>query len=196
MNFLAHAYLSFGVPEILTGNLMADTVKGKPSEDLPEKIRQGIYLHRAIDSFTDTHPENRKALEFFRPTAGRLAPVFLDIAYDHFLANHAPIFAVENDLKQFAEKTYNSVNLHLNFTPEKFRFLFQRMKQHDWLSGYRKEENMARSFHSVTLRTTLINDTLPIFHTFISAKSSLHDHFLRFFPDLENHVKNMLFRSS
>ncbi len=196
MNFLAHAYLSFGVPELLTGNLMADMVKGKPPEDLPEKIRQGIYLHRAIDSFTDAHPENRKALQLFRPTAGRLAPVFLDIAYDYFLANHPLIFAEEKDLKQFAVTTYESVDKHLHFTSEKFRFLFYRMKQHDWLSGYRKEENMARSFHSVTLRTTLINDTLPVFHTFISAKSSLHDHFLRFFPDLENHVKNMLFRSS
>lgn len=175
---------------------MADTVKGKPSEDLPEKIRQGIYLHRAIDSFTDTHPENRKALEFFRPTAGRLAPVFLDIAYDYFLANHTPIFAEEKDLKQFAVNTYESVEKHLHFTSEKFCFLFQRMKQHDWLSGYCKEENMARSFHSISLRTKLINDTLPVFHTFNSAKTELHKHFERFFPELENHVKNMLFRSS
>ena len=29
VNYLAHAYLSFGDPEILTGNLISDFVKGK-----------------------------------------------------------------------------------------------------------------------------------------------------------------------
>jgi acyl carrier protein phosphodiesterase len=196
MNFLAHAYLSYGVPEILTGNLMADTVKGKPSDELPEKIRQGIYLHRSIDSFTDMHPENRKALQLFRPTAGRLAPVFLDIAYDYFLANHIPIFPEESELKKFAANTYDSVDKHVHATPEKFRVLFQRMKKHDWLSGYRHEENMARSFHGVSMRTALIQDTSPVFLAFLSEKNRLHVHFRRFFPELEDHVKNMLFSSS
>jgi acyl carrier protein phosphodiesterase len=196
MNFLAHAYLSFDFPEILTGNLMADSVKGKPSEDLPQKIKEGIYLHRAIDSFTDTHPENRKAVQLFRTTAGRLASVFLDISYDYFLANHPPAFQHEYELKQFAEKTYDSVEHHIHTTPEKFRFLFQRMKQHNWLSGYRHEENIARSFSSIAMRTSLIHDTRPVFNAFISAKSDLQAHFQCFFPELESHVKNMLFRSS
>jgi acyl carrier protein phosphodiesterase len=29
MNYLAHAYLSFNEPEILTGNMISDFVKGK-----------------------------------------------------------------------------------------------------------------------------------------------------------------------
>ena len=59
MNYLAHAYLSFNIPEILVGNLISDFVKGKRKLDYPPGIRTGITLHRAIDTFTDTHPAIR-----------------------------------------------------------------------------------------------------------------------------------------
>jgi len=55
MNYLAHAYLSFGNQDILTGNMISDFVKGKTKFDYPLTIQKGIYLHRQIDSFTDSH---------------------------------------------------------------------------------------------------------------------------------------------
>jgi acyl carrier protein phosphodiesterase len=85
------------------------------------------------------------------------------------------------------------VHEHLAFTPEKFQILFRRMSDHDWLSGYRAEQNIARSFHSVTFRTKLITDTSPVYETFRREKTLLNRHFERFFPDLETHVKNLLF---
>lgn len=193
MNFLAHAFLSYEKPEILTGNLMADVLRGKPAETLPAKIREGIFIHRQIDDFTDHHPENSQAAEIFKKSAGRLAPVFLDIAYDYFLANHAEHFPTQTHLNAFARQTYDSVHEHLAFTPEKFQILFRRMSDHDWLSGYRAEQNISRSFHSVTFRTKLLTDTAPVYETFRREKKLLNRHFERFFPELENHVKNLLF---
>ena len=35
MNFLAHAFLSFNDPDILTGNMISDFVKGKQKFDFP-----------------------------------------------------------------------------------------------------------------------------------------------------------------
>ena len=55
MNFLAHAYLSFNDPDVLMGNMMADAVRGKQADEYPDKIRNGILLHRRIDAFTDQH---------------------------------------------------------------------------------------------------------------------------------------------
>ena len=66
MNYLAHAYLSFGMPAITVGNLISDFVKGKQKFTYPAAIQQGIVLHRAIDTFTDTHAVTRKAKTFFR----------------------------------------------------------------------------------------------------------------------------------
>lgn len=65
MNYLAHAYLSFGNPEILMGNMISDFVKGKTKFDYPVGIQKGIALHRMIDNFTDTHAATKEAKEFF-----------------------------------------------------------------------------------------------------------------------------------
>ena len=64
MNFLAHAYLSFGQPEILVGNMISDFVKGKKKFDYPGGIQAGMQLHRAIDTFTDAHPATKEAAIF------------------------------------------------------------------------------------------------------------------------------------
>src|SRR6266487_5277817 len=86
MNYLAHAYLSFGNNEILIGNMLSDFVKGKTKFSFPLNIQKGIFLHRAIDSFTDIHPVTKHAKQVFKPVTGHYAGVFTDIVYDHFLA--------------------------------------------------------------------------------------------------------------
>ena len=49
------------------GNMISDFVKGKKKFDYPPGIQKGIMLHRAIDTFTDTHEATKLAKEVFRP---------------------------------------------------------------------------------------------------------------------------------
>ena len=93
MNYLAHAYLSFGHEEILVGNMISDFVKGKKKFDYSLGIQKGIALHRAIDSFTDDHPVTKLAKQFFKAEYGLYAGAFMDVVYDHFLANDTNEFA-------------------------------------------------------------------------------------------------------
>lgn len=196
MNFLAHAYLSFGDPALVTGNLMADFIRGKPAPELPADIRKGILLHREIDDFTDHHPVNHEAFNFFRPTAGRFAPVFLDIAYDYFLATSPVYFPDRQALETFADETYRGVDQHLAHTGERFQSMYVRMRDQNWLARYNRTESIARSFHSVTYRTTHVTDTAPVFQAFLDREDGLRAAFDAFFPDLVTHVKNMLFRGA
>ncbi len=80
MNFLAHALLSFGDEDFLTGNMISDFVKGKKKFDYPVAIQKGIQLHRMIDEFTDFHPATSKAKKLFSPYyrlySGRLQILF------------------------------------------------------------------------------------------------------------------------
>jgi acyl carrier protein phosphodiesterase len=87
MNYLAHAYLSFEITDITVGNMISDFVKGKQKLDYPLAIQQGITLHRAIDSFTDSHAVTRQAKSFFKEAYGLYAGPLVDVVYDHFLAN-------------------------------------------------------------------------------------------------------------
>src|SRR5215218_3419008 len=105
MNYLAHAYLSFGDPALLAGNMLSDFIKGKKQFEYSEAVRKGIKLHRAIDKFTDDHAATAKAKQFFKPVYRLYASPFTDIVYDHFLANDKAIFPGD-ELRVFAEATY------------------------------------------------------------------------------------------
>jgi acyl carrier protein phosphodiesterase len=99
MNYLAHAYLSFDDEEILTGNIISDFVKGKKKFDYPSRIQAGINLHRIIDNFTDQHEATREAKEFLRPHYRLYSGAFVDVVYDHFLANDKTVFSNSTELE-------------------------------------------------------------------------------------------------
>ena len=118
MNYLAHAYLSFGDPDILAGNMISDFVKGKKKFEYSDRIQMGITLHRKIDEYTDSHPATRQAKEFLKKTAGPYAGAFVDIVYDHFLAND-PYEFEEGALADFAQYTYLQLEPFENGFPRK-----------------------------------------------------------------------------
>src|SRR5258708_34084783 len=123
MNYLAHAYLSFEIPDITIGNMISDFVKGKQKDTYPEKIRQGIQLHRAIDSFTDTHSVTRRAKSYFRQDYGGYAGPITDLIYAHFLAKDLLIFPAGeagNSLKAFSQRVYEQLGVRLALMPENF----------------------------------------------------------------------------
>ena len=53
MNFLFHMLLSGNDEQLLVGNFMGDFVKGPLQERFEPRIRQGVMLHRKIDSYDD-----------------------------------------------------------------------------------------------------------------------------------------------
>ena len=91
MNYLAHAFLSFGQDEILIGNFIGDFVKGKMIDTYPKGVRQGIRLHREIDKFTDTHPLVKASQSYLRPTFGHYSTVITDIFFDYFLGKYCTL---------------------------------------------------------------------------------------------------------
>ena len=192
MNYLAHAYLSFGRSDIVVGNLISDFVKGKKKFDYPETIGMGIALHRAIDSFTDTHAITREAKRFFQPSHGLYAGPIVDIIYDHFLATDEDQFADPGKLKAFALHTYGQVATHEAWFPEKFARLFPYMKSQDWLYNYRHKEGIYNSLHGLARRATHMPDPVIAFQIFESQFEQLRDCYRRFFPGLKIFALNEL----
>jgi acyl carrier protein phosphodiesterase len=198
MNYLAHAYLSFEQPEILTGNMISDFVKGKKQFAYPVNIQKGIRLHRAIDAFTDTHPVTRAAKKILEPAAGRYAPAFVDVVYDHFLANDPAIFT-ETSLVEFARVTYRQLQSQQEYFPEKFAYLFPYMQSQDWLSGYRFNEGIEKSFGGVARRALYLAESPSVvFQRFLKDYALLKDAYASFFSELHvfareqfNHLLNV-----
>jgi len=101
MNFLAHLHLATLADSSLLGNLLADFVRGNVQAQWPAPVAAGIALHRRIDVLTDNLPEVRTARQWFRPETRRVAPITLDVIWDHFLARHWKQFQPDISLAAF-----------------------------------------------------------------------------------------------
>lgn len=183
LNYLAHAYLSFGDSSIITGNLISDFVKGKKKFDYPPRILSGIDLHRSIDLFTDHHPVNKEAANIFKPAYGLYSAAFLDVVYDHFLAIDLAKKGQDFFLL-FSEKIYSSVETFEPLLPDTFRQIFPYMKEQNWLYNYQFEWGIRRSLQGLVHRAKYINDSQTAWRLFEDHYQALAAAFSDFFPSL------------
>jgi len=204
VNYLAHAYLSFGIPDIVVGNLISDFVKGKKQLEYPDSIRKGITLHRAIDTFTDTHPVTRRAKSYFRAVYGLYAGPITDVAYDYFLANDPVAFPAETNkaaagadalptgadeplrLTAFAQQTYRQLETRESLFPERFARMFPYMRDQDWLSHYRYKEGIFNSFAGLARRAAYMPPPRQACELFEAHFADLEACYREFFPSLRD----------
>jgi acyl carrier protein phosphodiesterase len=186
MNYLAHAYLSFGIPEITVGNMISDFVKGKKKFDYPSGIQRGITLHRAIDEFTDTHVITKRAKLVFKEAYGLYAGAITDVVYDYFLANDPLIFSGHSQLLAFAQKTYTQVGDSQALLPEHFARMFYYMRTQDWLYNYRLKEGLYNSLGGLARRAAYMGDADRACRLFDTSYAELQDCYAEFFPSLKD----------
>jgi len=185
MNFLAHAWLSFKAPDILVGNMISDFVKGKKKYDYAKKIQQGISLHRSIDQFTDSHAATQKAKSFFKAEYRLYSGAFVDVVYDHYLANDEHEFRNERELASFAQETYGMLTPYMNIVPDKFQAMFGYMKRQNWLYNYRLREGINNSFEGLVRRAAHLHDSSPAMAILDRHYLELENCYSLFFPDLK-----------
>jgi acyl carrier protein phosphodiesterase len=87
VNFLFHMLLSGDDDLLLVGNFMGDFVKGPLQERFSPRIRQGVMLHRRLDSYAEVHPLFRRSRQRLAPVYGLYRGVLVDLFYDYFLVN-------------------------------------------------------------------------------------------------------------
>lgn len=188
MNYLAHAYLSFGEPHVLLGNMISDYVKGKAQYDYPPAVQRGIQLHRSIDAFTDRHPATHTIMEFFRPQYRLYAGAFTDIVYDYFLANDTTQFENEDALMQFTQLTYAQLQPAEALMPERFRMMFPYMTSQNWLYNYRHEAGMQKSFMGLVRRAAYLYESDIAFEIFLANKNAMQEQYNLFFDSVKKHA--------
>ncbi len=192
MNYLAHAYLSFGNEPVLAGNMISDFIKGKKQYEYPAAIQRGIRLHRAIDDFTDTHPATKELKKFFKPHYGLYAGAFIDIVYDYFLGNDINEFTSAAELALFSRETYTKLEKQLQGLPAAFQQVFVYMKQYDWLYNYHFDGGIQKSFAGMVRRAKYISESDTAFSIFMNNKESMQPYYDEFFPLLKNYCIGIL----
>lgn len=192
MNFLGHAYLSFENSELLLGNLMGDFIKGNVRHEthFTPEIRNGLLLHRYIDTFTDNHKGLQEAKEIFKPSYGLFSGAILDIVLDYFLANDIHLFSSENSHKIFVKNVHFQLSKQQDFFVEKFKPYFQSMIKYQWLYHIRFEEGLYKSFTGLTKRTQHVKEIDTAFKLFKEHKNKLEIYYQAFIIEMINFVKN------
>ena len=185
MNYLAHSILSYTDGQ-LVGNMIADFIKNNERENFPLEIQEGIRLHRAIDTFTDSHPAVSEAKKIFSPLVRLYSGAFVDVAFDYFVAHLYP----ENELKKHSQKAYRILWENEKWLPESYKKMLVRMEQDDWLANYRQDQNIKYSMQNVLNKAKYLDKDIPVFDAFLKNKKELQYYFDNFFPDILTEINN------
>jgi acyl carrier protein phosphodiesterase len=185
MNYLAHAFLSFGETNILSGNMISDFVKGKAKFTYPVNIQKGIHLHRLIDTFTDNHPVTATAKSFFRPQYRLYSGAFIDVVFDHFLALDKNQFEEYGGLEIFSMNTYRSIEINFHLYPPRFQKMFPYMKSQNWFCNYQSKEGIQKSFDGLVYRAAYLTESVVAFNIFNQYYYELENCYRNFFPELK-----------
>ena len=183
MNFLAHIYLSFDDPEITLGNFIADSIRGRHYLKYPEPLQKGILLHRAIDTFTDTHPIPKQSSKRLHANYSHYSRVIIDIYYDHFLArNWADYSGVP--LPDYTEMFYRLLEENLHLMPEAVQRMAPYMIADDWLLSYRELSGIGRVLKGMNRRTGLKSGMDRAVFELEEYYESFESEFISFFDEL------------
>lgn len=183
MNFLAHLFLSFDNDKLTVGNFMADFIRNKEVELLPTRIKNGVFLHRAIDQYTDTHKMVKQGTKRLHASQGKYAPVVIDIFYDFLLASNWEKYS-DLSYTSFSERKYKILEEHLELMPPKLQKILPKMIADEWLRHYQSLEGLEKTFNRVGKRTKFTSGFDTAVVQLMNDYESLNEEFNYFFPNI------------
>ncbi|UOU99863.1 ACP phosphodiesterase [Chryseobacterium daecheongense] len=189
MNYLAHSFLTFSDGQIV-GQFLEDFIPNKDRFSFPKDIQDGITLHRAIDTFTDSHPAIHEAKKVFSPLVRLYSGAFVDVAMDYFVANDFSLNSLDG-WKEHSLKVYRVLHQYEVWLPENLKRMLVKMELDDWLYNYRENQGIQFSMRNVLHKAKYLETDIPVFEAFLQNKNILQQCYNDFFPDLAAHVKGV-----
>lgn len=186
MNFLAHIYLSGKNEELILGNFIADSIKGKKYLKYPEGVQKGILLHRKIDTFTDSHPIVRQSSSKLHKNYSHYSGVIVDIFYDHFLASQWQNFS-PTPLEEFVAEFYKLLQKNFDLLPAPIQQFLPYMVAENWLLSYASIEGISRILYQMNIRTKNIVQMDKAVNDLQEHYTEFKSEFTDFFPQLQEY---------
>jgi len=134
MNWLAHVALSNNETKHQLGNLIADVVKGRSWEGMPEASIRGMETHLRIDTFTDANPIVKRCMSRLGDT-GKLRSVVIDITFDHMLTKNWDKFH-DIPLRAFLDQFYRNAKPIIQDFPDEAKSFVESVIEQDRLEDY------------------------------------------------------------
>ncbi|MGM0767643.1 MAG: ACP phosphodiesterase [Pseudomonadota bacterium] len=183
MNHLAHLFLAPDAPRIRIGSLMGDFARGLDLQALPADVKEGIVHHRAVDTFTDAHPQVLASKQLFSRQRRRFSGIALDMLYDHYLLRHWQHFS-NVDVTTFIDQMYREFRDYEHLMPTRMSMVTRKMADHDWFNAYNDLDRLGYALNRVAQRIRFRHQFYDIIDEIKEHDRELEQRFLRFFPEL------------
>lgn len=183
MNHFCHLFLARPTVESRVGNLLGDFARGLDTRALPEQVREGLEHHRAVDAFTDAHPEVLACKARFSDQRRRFAGIALDILFDHYLLRHWEAYG-HADKTLFIRDLYSDLEAGYDLMPPAMEQVTRRMVSYDWFHAYEDLDTVGGAMDRVASRIRFRHDFAGIIEEIRPMDAELESRFLAFFPDL------------
>lgn len=183
MNYLAHLYLSGTEEKTLVGNFIGDYVKGRTWDKYPKTIREGILLHRQIDTFTDAHPKFREAKSLFRKEYGLYSGIIVDFLYDHYLAKNWYDY-YDRSLRSFAKHAHAVLLQNFKSLPIRVQGFLPFLIQHRRLESYATVDGIIQSIKIMSKYSSLPDKSDFVEITIKTNNDFLDQNFKDFMSDM------------
>ncbi|AQG79270.1 ACP phosphodiesterase [Spirosoma montaniterrae] len=191
MNLLAHAWLSGRDEGLMIGNFIGDFIKGDPAHPrhgLTSGELAGVRLHRAIDSFTDAHPDVAAIRDILRPRCHKYAGAAVDIFFDHYLAADFQFFTTDS-LLEFVPYFYDVVQTNQHRLPAGATHMADYMIRQNWLTNYQTLEGIDRSLKGLSRRTAFASGLDTAIIDLETHYTAIGDRFAHYWPALVAHIE-------
>lgn len=192
MNHLAHALLAdAGDDEFALGSALGDFTHGHPDPAWPAARQAGLQFHRAIDHYTDAHPEVVAARNLFTPPMRRYAGIILDVWFDHLLVRDWRRYDVDESLAHFAPRWLALLDAHTADLPASLLRFRAWMRSHGLPLAYGDTEVLDVVFHAMEHRLSRPSPIATAVPALLAHANTLQRHFDAFFPDLSAHAREL-----
>jgi len=182
MNFLGHLYFSNNDFALMQANLYGDFVKGKDLSNYPEKIQEGIGLHRRIDNFIDHHPAVIELLHKLYEPLPKVAGIAVDLYFDHLLAKNWKEFHTK-EYDVFVNDFYNSIDFSNKHYSDQFYVMLTKMKEINWLHYYQFMEGLEKSSFGLSKRISFPNELAKAPTVFVQFEKDITEAFQKYMID-------------
>lgn len=184
MNYLAHCCLVPATPAALAGALLGDLIHGPDLSGLPDEVARSVRLHRAIDRYTDSHPEVLAAKNLLQPPLRRYAGIVVDVAFDHLLSRDFDRW-YPRPVADLAAAVYAAIEQYRALAPEKLRPRLDYIASQRLLERYGDGASIGRALAGIGSRLRRANPLTSAGDAVLPLLPIWQGHFERFYPQLQ-----------
>ncbi len=176
----------------MQANLYGDFVKGKDLSNYPEKIQEGIRLHRRIDNFIDHHPAVIELLHILYGPLPKVAGIAVDLYFDHLLAKNWNVFH-DKEYDLFVNDFYASIDFNNVSYSDQFYLMLTKMKEINWLHYYQFMEGLEKSSYGLSKRISFPNELANAPNVFVQFEKEITEVFHKYMIDAKAEFSVNLF---